>query len=638
MGAQQSQLGTQADGKPGMLQRLLPGTKQYEPLPIPKIIDLDFILATRPNPPPNLPILSQSANLMQITERILRYNREQWNFGNLQGEPQKLMNENTYKLFLNFVQSKIVPNSPPFTLSTNTNIQTKQSFEENISIIEEIHGMGIPEVNKFFTVKLSDLFPEIKGLTDQDIINVTLLGLAAIIGAEHLVIYFLMCGANPGITLQAENEDTGTLMLLYQIALTKIQTPPKYFIILARMLYILFLLGSVGSGVDLSLLFTSNFNILKRNERVPTPVKESILHQLVKIPYINIDFSNQNKNLIYLKMQNGASIPLLFKVIQKQNIKGPNLWSNINTQDEPLGYTVLYSLLMNKTIESKIKLSLVWYLIKAGADPLIIPNIRQNAQVKQSVFAKENQTEIQLLFALLQESNMQILGDLLKILSLNEKFKNLYDEFKISEPGVNQDKNMTIQRLKKNNDRLRQILIEVEKQKIIQVNSAIKESALIGSIRNQNKEIQQQLKMKQNLEITNPVQLQYNTLMQPQKPVITKPIDKMYQTTKPMPYQQKLAIPQRTYPGQRTPPYAGGGVRIAMRTFYLLKHKKYSKQSFKAERPIVAAHNAYDFLKLHDKIGKKQISMTIYDIANNKKYKYIAKTLKDGKNVLKSYK
>ena len=31
-------------------------------------------------------------------------------------------------------------------------------------------------------------------------------------------------------------------------------------------------------------------------------------------------------------------------------------------------------------------------------------------------------------------------------------------------------------------------------------------------------------------------------------------------------------------------------------------------------------------------------NITIYDIANNKKYKYIAKTLKDGKNVLKSSK
>jgi len=75
-----------------------------------------------------------------------------------------------------------------------------------------------------------------------------------------------------------------------------------------------------------------------------------------------------------------------------------------------------------------------------------------------------------------------------------------------------------------------------------------------------------------------------------------------------------------------------------MRTFYLLKHKKYYEYPFESERPITAAHNAYDFLKLNDNLGKKQIVFTIYDIANNKKYKYIAKTLKDGKNLLKSSK
>jgi hypothetical protein len=412
-----------------------------------------------------------------------------------------------------------------------------------------------------------------------------------------------MCGANPGITYLDENEDTATLMLLFQIGLTKIQNLPKYFIILARMLYILFLLGSVGSGVDLLKIFKSNFKISIKNQG-STDLLESILHELVKMPFINVD-SN-----IYLKMQNGASIPLLFKILEKNNIEGPKLWSNINVQDSPLGYTVLHSLLMNNTISGKIKLSLVWYLINAGANPLIIPNIRQNAQIKESIFSKENQTEIQLLFALLQESNMQILGDLLKILSLNQEFGKKYDEFKISEPGINQNKSMTIQRLKKNNDRLRKILLEVEKQKIIQVNSAIKESALIGSI-------QQQLSTKQNLEITNPAHLQYNTLNQ---------------TQNPMTYEQSYNSIQQINP------YKGGGKRITMRTFYLLKHKKYSKQPFKAERPIAAAHNAYDFLKLHDKIGKKQITMTIYDIANNKKYKYIAKTLKDGKNVLKSYK
>ena len=611
MGAEQSQPGTQAEGKQGFIQRFLPGKKQYEPLSIPKIIDLDFILENRPNLPENIQILFQGGNLTQISERILRYNREKWNFGNLQeGGPHRLMNANTYKLFLDFVKSKIVQGAPPFILSSMTNNQNKQSFEQNKVIIEEISNMGIPAVNEFFTVKLSELFPEINGFTDKDIINVTLLGLAAIIGAEHLVIYFLMCGANPGITYLSENQDTATLMLLYQIGLSKIQAPSKYFIILARMLYILFLLGSVGSGVDLSQLFLSNFKILKRNQGL-TQVSENILQQLVKMPYKSIDLNN-----IYLNMQNGASIPLLFKIIEKNNISdGPKLWSNINVQDSPLGYTVLYSLLMNDTIDSKIKLSLVWYLIKVGADPLLIPNVRQNAKIKESVFAKDNQTEIQLLFALLQDSNIKILGDLLKILSLNQKFKQIYDEFKKSEPGVNQNKSMTIQRLIQNNDKLRKILLEVEKQKRIQLNSAIKESALIGSI-------QPQLST-----YKNPVQQQYQTLMQTQQ----QPVDKIYQTTNPMTYKQNFAIPERTYP-------FSGGKKKTVRTFYLLKHKKYSKQPFKAERPIVAAHNAYDFLKLHDKIGKKQINMTVYDIANNKKYKYTAKTIKDGKNVLKSYK
>jgi hypothetical protein len=600
MGAEQSQLGTQAKGKPGFLQRFLPG-QEFAPLPIPEIIDLNFILENRPTPPQNLKMLFQVGNLTQISDRILKYNREEWNFGNLQMGPHKLMTASTYKLFLDFVKSKIVSNATTLTLSFITN-------NENQSIIEEIYRFGISEVNKFFAVKLSDLFPEIQGLKDnQDIIYVTLLGLAAIIGAEHLVIYFLMCGADPSSTYNSENEDTGTLMLLYQIGLSKIKSPPKYFIILARMLYILFLLGSVGTGIDLSNLFKSNFKIEKRNQG-PTQVTNSILNELVKMPYTPMTLDNNNNSLITI--QDGASIPLLFKIIEKNKraINGLALWSNINVRDSPLGYTVLYSLLMNSSIKSKIKLSLVWYLIDVDADPLIIPNIRQNSQITKSLFAKENQMQIQLLFALLQNSNHQIFGDLLKILSRNHKFKQIYDDYKITVPGINQDKNMTIQRLVKNNEKLKKILLEVEKQKIIQLNSAIKESALIGSIR-QNKLI--------NQIYPNPVQ---------------NPVPNTVRTSIQNPVRTSIQNPvQKRYIG-------GGDKKKTMRTFYLLKHKDYYEYPFESERPISAAHNAYDFLKIHDKIGKKQIKLIIYDIINKKKYKYIAKTLKDGKNVLKSYK
>jgi hypothetical protein len=597
MGAKQSQLGKQAEeGKQGFLQRILPGQKEFVPLPIPKIIDVDYILLNKPELP-DVSLIQRIQNnqnniILKIADKILFYNQNEWNFGNLkEGIPHKLMNDSTYKSFKEFVKNKIVKGNN-FTPS-NITVEYNEYFNKNTKIITEINGIGIPEVNKFFKVQLSKLFPKIDGLTENDFIYLTLLGLAAIIGSELLVIYFLMCGENPGIIHESENEDTGTLMLLYQIGLTKINSPKIYFIILDRMLYILFLLGSVGSGVNLSNIFKSNFKIFIRNQTY-TQLSESILHQLVRMPYYYKDLIKDEK-LGISTMQNKASIPLLFKIIEKNNINGPTLWNDINAKDVPLGYTVLYSLLMNNTIEGKIKLSLVWYLINVGANPLIIPNIRQNSTVKESVFAIKNQTEIQILFALLQESNINILGNLLKILSNDPKFKEIYDEFKETKPGINQDKNMIIIKLKKNNDKLKEILFEVAKLKKGQIKLAIQESELVGSIQ------------KKNIAMINSKQLEEK---------------------------QKLENPLLENPRLVQP----GGKRITVRTFYLLKHTKYSKQPFKAERPITAAHNAYDYLKLYDKIGKKQINMTIYDITNNKKYKYLAKTLKDGKNVLKSYK
>ena len=94
MGAQQSQLGKQAEEKSGFLQRFLPGQKEFEPLPIPKIIDLDFILENRPNLPQNIQI-QRNQNHQQIAAKILEYNKREWNFGNLTGNSQKLMNEVT---------------------------------------------------------------------------------------------------------------------------------------------------------------------------------------------------------------------------------------------------------------------------------------------------------------------------------------------------------------------------------------------------------------------------------------------------------------------------------------------------------------------------------------------------------------
>jgi hypothetical protein len=569
MGAKQSKLGIKLPSEVQTMMKGFSGKKEFTPLPIPKIIDLEYILDNRPSPVENIKQQSQVNNNLEIAEIILKYNNSTWNFGNRKNVFQgidryhKLMIEDTYKKYLTFVKSK---------LSSSTGRSNNTFPNEVKSIIEKISKIDISKVNDFFTVKLSSLFPEIDYKFDdsKDFINVTLLGLATIIGAEHLVIYFLMCGARPNITYSSENQDTATLMLSYQIAFSKISAPPKYFIFLGRILYILFLLGSIGAGVDLSNIYKSNYTILKKNQG-HTEIQESILHQLVRLPYSNVDLS-KNDSLIYLNMKNGASIPLLFKILEKNNIsngtKYLKLFSNIDSRDIPFGYTILYSLLLNNSIEGNIKLSLVYYIIKLGANPLIIPDIKQNSRIKESIFVKQNQTEIQLLFALLQESNINILSDLLHILSINPNFDKLYKEFKINKPGLNQNKNYTIQQLHQNNERLRKILAEVSRQKAIQTESAIIESELLGKIL-KNKSMTELLKTQA----------------------------------------------------------AGGSNKSNMRTFNFVNNKKYSDYSFKAERPITAAYSAYNLLKLNNKIGNKQVSTPIYDI------NYIEKILKDGKRI-----
>ena len=222
MGAEQSKLRQQQGiQKTGLIKQMMngfSGKKQFVPLQIPRITDLQYILNNRPNPPEIIQQQSQENNNLKIAEIILDYNKKIWNFGNKNGSESnekyyKIMNEGTYKKFLDFVKSKL--------FSINNKKFNNNSYPVEVTdIIGNIRKIGLPKVNEFFTIRLTKLFPGIQGFNDNiDFINITLLGLSAIIGAEHLVIYFLMCGANPGITYLDEKEDTATLMLLFQIGL-----------------------------------------------------------------------------------------------------------------------------------------------------------------------------------------------------------------------------------------------------------------------------------------------------------------------------------------------------------------------------------------------------------------------------------
>jgi hypothetical protein len=592
MGSDQSNISQKNKGLfQNMIKRFSGKQRDFKPLPIPEIINLQFIIDNKPKSNGNLPTQSQN-NIEEIKNMILKYNREIWRFGNKNTEKDSqlkdkffgLMNEKTYQKFLIYVKRKIGVKNVKNIKNVKSEGNTDIPFPHEVtSIIDQISQKGIPKVNDFFTINLSELFPDITGFNNEtDFINLTLLGLAAIIGAEHLVIYFLMCGANPNISYLSENKDTATLMLSYQIAFSKIMVPENYFIILGRILYILFLLGSIGGGIDLSNLYESNYIIYKKGQG-NTEIRESVLHQLVRLPSDNIDLLKKDE-LLYVTMKNSsAAIPLFLKILEKNNLSDEEnflkLFSNIDCCDIPFGYTILYSLLLNQNINGEIKLSVVYYLIQKGANPLIIPNIRQNSRVEDIQFVNENQTQIQLLFALLQNSNLNIFADLLYVLSINPKFNDLYKEFKVTKPGMNFNKNFTIQECRKNNLKLKRIIQEVIRQKAIQTESEIKESEVLGKL------------------------LEKNTI------------------TKLNNYKQ----------------IKGGSIKINMRTFYLIQNKSILNYPFKADRPIIAAHNAYNFLKLNDKLNKK-ITIILYDFTNKKKYKYSAKTLKDGTNIIKSYK
>lgn len=525
--------------------------------------------------------------LIEISKIITNYNKESWKFGNTETLPQFIMKDDAYNAFLNYVTSLL--QSPQSTGNPQINFPNKNKNEK---IVSEIHnklvdaGIIGSQINTFFKVNLNELFPDIPKI-ENDFIYVTLLGLAAIIGAEHLVIYFLMRGGKPNIVYQSENKDTATLMLSYQIALSKIEgstIPNNYFIILERILYNLYLLGSVDQGVDLSRIYETNYKIQKVNQSEPV-IKESILHQLVRIPYSNF----YNKPLLNLTIKNGGSIPLLFNILNNNNLGNiPKFWKDINVIGYPLEYTILYSLLMNSTIEASIKLELTALLINKGADPLILPDFAQNSRLKQNI-SNQNKTDTNLLFIVLQKSNVAIIKPLIEILSTNPQFKQKYEKFMqktFSNSSTGQQiftQNQNIQKLISNNQKFKEIyqrLLEYQKKLIV--------SELI------------------------------------QVPNITKKLqNQSLQNSSSQPNSTKIQ---------------SAGKQIQMRTYHFLKSKKYSERAFTAERPIIAADNAYDFMKLHYNIGDKQVTFTIHDRMNNKKYKYIAKTLKDGKNLIKTAK
>jgi hypothetical protein len=642
--------------------------------------NLQFILAK----PPPIIVQPQQGQQVQTTQKlnaikakIIEYNKT-WNFGNQpNGQPQSLLKEKTYNEFLEFVTNLIqggrnTPNQMRATINANA-----RSYQDKQNIVREIHKLvgagGNQLVNEFFQVKISEIYPNFPGVNKQDdTMMVTLLGLASIFGAEHIVIYLLMIGADPSIT-KTDNRDSATLMLSFQIGFYKLhqqQQPQflKYFIVLPRILYILFLLGSIGEGIDLSAIFETNEKKIKKNNstKPEVPVKSSILNMLAQMP------GNTSDETARQTLQNGGSIPLLLEILEKNNpnpLDKPKFFKDVNSLETPYDINVLYSVLMNPNIDDETKIRLTELLV-----------IHYNANITNvpTFVVKDTNISIfdRIILAIydIKFTNPQTKLDILGIFSAsNKEFKD-----KLIKSGIlnnsNNNKTAKIKRLEDEVDLLRkQINLMTSKIDSVTTNLAATgaQSALLSAeidsltgnkrMRDQPQnppidfginqlsaqQVQQQYPINPGFSQTGQQQLQYSNRQlqtQPKTSIFGKARNIF--SRKPSNQQQLFGTfnPQNKRSGnyknlfKKLAGGQAGGKQIQMRTYHFLKHKKYSERAFIAERPIIAADNAYDFMKLHYDIGSKKITFTIHDRVNNKKYKYTARTLKDGTNVIKSAK
>ena len=818
------------------------------------IYDLQFILA---NPPPITlqPQTNTSNNkvkeaLDSIKAKIIEYNNKTWNFGNQSdGQPQ-LLEEKNYNNFLVFVTDLIEKKN---TLNQSLITVNAKSFREKQDIVREIHKLvsagGNKLVNVFFEVEMSEIFPNFPGVKPKDPMMVTLLGLASIIGAEHIVIYLLMIGADQSIT-KTDNRDSATLMLSFQIGIYKLlQSNPqqqqqpinqKYFIILPRILYILFLLGSIGEGIDLSAIFETNEEKIKENNSTKPKVqlKSSILNMLAQMP------GNTSTETARQTLQNGGSIPLLLEILERNNPYSftPKFFKDVNSFEKPYDLNVLYSVLMNPNIDDETKIKLTELLVlKYNANITNVPTFVgkntsisifkiimlmidginfTNSQTKLSILkifsVSNNEFKVKLersgllskysksssnankneeikrlkaVVALLREKNKLVANRIetltkgLDVTGIQAAFadtqidslvgepKNLFgtnlrvtqqgqpqgqkqspglaQQFpstnliqspvsqlqQIQQPGATLEKKSFGNRLSilkgrlfgKNNkgttvaqtaplssspqnslqspilnptanSRLSQTVSPLSIQPNLHLSSTPQSSASLNNPLNPTANLSlippvSPLSIPSNISLDSTALQSSASLNKPlnntTSPRLLQPVlqlsspsnlrlgstlpQSLASLNKPLNNTKNLSSPQKseqtktgffsglknkmmkykpkknnkglqnsnttiTTASTTSPPFLKGGKQIQMRTYHFLKHKKYSERAFIAERPIIAADNAYDFMKLHYDIGSKKITFTIHDRVNNKKYKYTARTLKDGTNVIKSAK
>ena len=669
-------------------------------------------------------LTSDVATAQQIAQSILNYNQQHWNFGNLIDSNNQLVgikpiiSQPTYQQLLQIggnQQANYIPQtyyhpqanqfaSQQYGFNQQTfNPQRPQNFAQQYYQGQPVrngqvnYGFGSPYqtanyqqfykskmdfistikqqlqgkqvagvVNTFISVPLHQLFPLLPPNYTNITLQVTLLGLAALIGAEHLVIFFLANGANPSAD-NIKNKDSAYNMMHTQIVLntlmrtnaynenTQLQgqrgqylygqkfqnqfsqvhvpqqqhqltVPLQYFINTQRIEFILTCLGSVGQGVDLSAIVPNDTPVYTRMLGAQSKAGKNVLVQMQQsniLIQLTKEDSMYNMHMVGGNQQQfNPTFNLLNFILTFNGYKGLHLYEDINAQTIPLGLTPLFNLLGNRTLSNFLqKLHLIKLLVDSGAN-IILPEyseeIKQNAPFVTDV--------CQMIHMYYQGGYYNALNE---VLSTNKQYNKQCNAY------ATQYGSMSTQQLRR---QLRDAQLTINYQ-----------SHIIQKLQSQVPGQQQYPQPLPPTQNTGPFHGNSNGIQG--------------LTQQPPAYNNNNARSQAPTPAQgfkpinpninnennnknnyesyqsRTSPFGLeqlGGKKIALRTFHFPKQKSYNERAFKAVRPKIAAENAYDFIKTHYKVGKKEIVFTIEDRKKGTTYKYSAKTDKNGVNILKS--
>ena len=389
---------------------------------------------------------------------------------------------------------------------------------------------------------------------------------------------------------------------------------------------ILFFISLFNNGIDLSNMFNVNPMISNQtgffSKSTPTQLPRSVNNEspLILMCESNLELKNDKYDVYYLikkfimfnKYSQNASQPN-----RQRNMF--NFFKNIN-QASNSSYTPLFKLIENTLIDSKNKIELVQLMLLQGADPNVSPNKMTNLRdLYINKFGNNFLSLFKRYTSFFNSDNW-----------LSENNRILKQQFGQQQFGIQQQFGQQPFGSQPFNQENQAFILELVKE-IKQYKSY---EQFITDFRNSLFDSNTLLLFKYYIENSNENNINnlfmnfnnkpYNNL---KNVLISEIYNKIQQQSS-----EQFQSPQF----QQRRLIQAAGSKIILRTFHFPKPQTYNEHAFRAKKPIIAAENAYEFLKTHYKIGKKLISFIIEDRQKHRKYKYSAETKKNGEIILKS--